>query len=167
MIIKPTLWLLDYKPFPCWSLKQFVFAICAVWPGSILLADKLQSLMLITLNVIMNCSKTGIRTCPFMEFNRVRVNSWVKKKRWKCYLYEFSYVFLNQIWPWTFFCRTDIYVQVQNASSCDTWDDRNGRNALDRCHIQSHVSCRGHVLYDVLDGLHPWNNHRKHCLIID
>ena len=46
----------------------------AVWPSSILLADHLQVLILISLNMIMDRSKNGRWIIPFKKFSRLKVN---------------------------------------------------------------------------------------------
>ena len=48
--------------------------ICAVWPGSILLADQLQVLVLISLKMVMDSSKNVMWIIPFKKFGMVRVN---------------------------------------------------------------------------------------------
>ena len=51
-------------------------ARCAVWPGSILLAEQLQILILNSLKIVMESSKNGSWISPFKKYSRLRVKTY-------------------------------------------------------------------------------------------
>ena len=60
------------RPLPSVQ-SQTSLHICAVWPGSILLTDQLQVLILFSLKMILESSKNGRWIISFKEFRRWRL----------------------------------------------------------------------------------------------
>ena len=55
------------------NITIFAYAVREFWPGSILLADQLQDIILISLKMVMDSSKNGRWIIPFEKFSLWRV----------------------------------------------------------------------------------------------